>query len=212
MKSNIEMKMELMERRQAVHANKIQALMLMVTVMQIPEKEKNRKILKAVRVSTAVLWLLTCIKDVVLMIRKNYNWLAEKYSWYMIVIKILDEKDWERKWIKKIGIVTGWVCLKMAWHWRKTMISCLEQYQKVKRIICSAYSGSRNTFYFGQGKWRSWIYINYVGGAMILMSLSFAVLLYEVEYKKLESKFNKNQFCGIINSSFYTKKKGNIWE
>lgn len=42
---------------------------------------------------------------------------------------------------------------------------------------------------------------------MILMSLSFAVLLYEVEYKKLESKFNKNQFCGIINSSFYAKKK-----
>jgi len=31
MKSNIEMKMELMERRQAVHANKIQALMLMIT-------------------------------------------------------------------------------------------------------------------------------------------------------------------------------------
>ena len=28
MKSNIETKMELMERRQAVHANKIQALML----------------------------------------------------------------------------------------------------------------------------------------------------------------------------------------
>ena len=53
MKSNIEMKMDLMERRQAVHANKIQALMLMITVMQIPEKEKNRKILKAVRVSTA---------------------------------------------------------------------------------------------------------------------------------------------------------------
>ena len=43
MKSNIEMKMDLMERRQAVHANKIQALMLMITVMQIPEKEKNRK-------------------------------------------------------------------------------------------------------------------------------------------------------------------------
>ena len=38
------------------------------------------------------------------------------------------------------------------------------------------------------------------------MSLSFAVLLYEVEYKKLESKFNKNQFCGIINSSFYARK------
>ena len=73
MKSNIEMKMELMERRQAVHANKIQALMLMITVMQIPEKEKNRKILKAVRVSTALLWLLTCVEDVVLMIRKNYN-------------------------------------------------------------------------------------------------------------------------------------------
>ena len=51
----------------------VQALMLMITVMQIPEKEKNRKILKAVRVSTAVLWLLTCIEDVVLMIRKNYN-------------------------------------------------------------------------------------------------------------------------------------------
>lgn len=42
MKSNIETKMELMERRQAVHANKIQALMLMITAMQIPEKEKNR--------------------------------------------------------------------------------------------------------------------------------------------------------------------------
>ena len=41
MKSNIEMKMELMERRQAVHANKIQALMLMIKAMQIPEKEKN---------------------------------------------------------------------------------------------------------------------------------------------------------------------------
>ena len=131
MKSNIEMKMDLMERRQAVHANKIQALMLMITVMQIPEKEKNRKILKAVRVSTALLWLLTCVEDVVLMIRKNYNWLAEKYSWliccYMIVIKILDEKDWERKWIKKIGIVTGWVCLKMAWHWRKTIISSIRR-------------------------------------------------------------------------------------
>ena len=73
MKSNIEMKMELMERRQAVHANKIQALMLMITVMQIPEKEKNRKILKAVRVSTALLWLLTCVEDLMLMIRKNYN-------------------------------------------------------------------------------------------------------------------------------------------
>ena len=73
MKSNIEMKMELMERRQAVHANKIQALMLMIKAMQIPEKEKNRKILKAVRVSTALLWLLTCVEDVVLMIRKNYN-------------------------------------------------------------------------------------------------------------------------------------------
>ena len=34
MKSNIEMKMELMERRQAVHANKIQALMLPVEVRQ----------------------------------------------------------------------------------------------------------------------------------------------------------------------------------
>ena len=63
MKSNIETKMELMERRQAVHANKIQALML----------EKNRKILKAVRVSTALLWLLTCVEDLMLMIRKNYN-------------------------------------------------------------------------------------------------------------------------------------------
>ena len=41
MKSNIETKMELMERRQAVHANKIQALMLMITEMQISEKEKN---------------------------------------------------------------------------------------------------------------------------------------------------------------------------
>ena len=73
MKSNIEMKMELMERRQAVHANKIQAFMLMITVMQIPEKEKNRKILKAVRVSTALLWILTCVEDLMLMIRKNYN-------------------------------------------------------------------------------------------------------------------------------------------
>lgn len=73
MKSNIEMKMDLMERRQAVHANKIQALMLMITAMQIPEKDKNRKILKAVRVSTALLWLLTCVEDVVLMTRKNYN-------------------------------------------------------------------------------------------------------------------------------------------
>ena len=63
---------------------------------------------------------------------------------------------------------------------------------------------------FWSGKMKKLIYINYVGGAMILMSLSFAVLLYEVEYKKLESKFNKNQFCGIINSSFYAKKKGNI--
>ena len=73
MKSNIETKMDLMERRQAVHANKIQALMLMITAMQIPEKEKNRKILKAVRVSTALLWLLTCVEDLMLMIRKNYN-------------------------------------------------------------------------------------------------------------------------------------------
>ena len=73
MKSNIEMKMELMKRRQAVHANKIQALMLMITAMQIPEKDKNRKILKAVRVSTALLWLLTCVEDVVLMTLKNYN-------------------------------------------------------------------------------------------------------------------------------------------
>ena len=71
MKSNIETKMKLMERRQAVHANKIQALMLMITVMQIPEKEKNRKILKAVRVSTALLWILTCVEDLVLMIRKR---------------------------------------------------------------------------------------------------------------------------------------------
>ena len=43
MKSNIEMKMELMERRQAVHANKIQALMLMITVMQIPEKRRTER-------------------------------------------------------------------------------------------------------------------------------------------------------------------------
>ena len=71
MKSNIEMKMELMERRQAVHANKIQALMLMITAMQIPEKEKNRKILKAVRVSTALLWILTCVEDLVLIIRNS---------------------------------------------------------------------------------------------------------------------------------------------
>ena len=47
--------------------------MLMITVMQIPEKEKNRKILKAVRVSTALLWILTCVEDLMLMIRKNYN-------------------------------------------------------------------------------------------------------------------------------------------
>ena len=47
--------------------------MLMITAMQIPEKDKNRKILKAVRVSTALLWLLTCVEDVVLMTRKNYN-------------------------------------------------------------------------------------------------------------------------------------------
>ena len=47
--------------------------MLMITVMQIPEKENNRKILKAVRVSTALLWLLTCVEDLMLMIRKNYN-------------------------------------------------------------------------------------------------------------------------------------------
>mgnify|MGYP000074459839 FL=1 len=73
MKSNIETKMKLMERRQVVHANKIQALMLMIIAMQIPEKEKNRKILKAVRVSTALLWLLTCVEDLMLMIRKNYN-------------------------------------------------------------------------------------------------------------------------------------------
>ena len=73
MKSNIETKMKLMERRQAVHANKIQALMLMITARQIPEKEKNRKILKAVRVSVALLWLLTCVEDLVLIIRKNYN-------------------------------------------------------------------------------------------------------------------------------------------
>lgn len=73
MKSNIEMKMELMERRQSVHANKIQAFMLMITAMQIPEKEKNRKILKAVRVSTALLWILTCVEELVLIIRKNYN-------------------------------------------------------------------------------------------------------------------------------------------
>lgn len=54
--------------------------MLMITVVHIPENEKNRKILKAVRVSTALLWLLTCVEDVVLMIRKNYNWLDENYS------------------------------------------------------------------------------------------------------------------------------------
>ena len=71
MKSNIEMKMELMERRQSVHANKIQALMLMIIAMQIPEKEKNRKILKAVRVSTALLWILTCVEDLVLIIRNS---------------------------------------------------------------------------------------------------------------------------------------------
>ena len=47
--------------------------MLMITVMHIPENEKNRKILKAVRVSTALLWLLTCVEDLMLMIRKNYN-------------------------------------------------------------------------------------------------------------------------------------------
>ena len=47
--------------------------MLMITPMQIPEKEKNRKILKAVRVSTALLWILTCVEDLMLMIRKNYN-------------------------------------------------------------------------------------------------------------------------------------------
>ena len=41
MKSNTEMKIELMERRQAVHANKIQVLMLMITVMHIPENEKK---------------------------------------------------------------------------------------------------------------------------------------------------------------------------
>ena len=40
---------------------------------------------------------------------------------------------------------------------------------------------------FWSRKMKKLIYINYVGGAMILMSLSFAVLLYEVEYKKLES-------------------------
>ena len=60
-----------MERRQAVHANKIQALMLMIIAMQIPEKEKNRKILKAVRVSTALLWILTCVEDLVLIIRNS---------------------------------------------------------------------------------------------------------------------------------------------
>ena len=56
-----------------IKRNKIQALMLMITVMHIPENEKNRKILKAVRVSTALLWLLTCVEDLMLMIRKNYN-------------------------------------------------------------------------------------------------------------------------------------------
>ena len=42
--------------------------MLMITVMQIPEKEKNRKILKAVRVSTELLWLLTCVEDLMLIL------------------------------------------------------------------------------------------------------------------------------------------------
>ena len=45
--------------------------MLMITAMQIPEKEKNRKILKAVRVSTALLWILTCVEDLVLIIRNS---------------------------------------------------------------------------------------------------------------------------------------------
>ena len=45
----------------------------MITAMQIKEKEKNRKISKAVRVSTALLWILTCVEDLMLMIRKNYN-------------------------------------------------------------------------------------------------------------------------------------------
>lgn len=47
MKSNIEMKMELMERRQAVHANKIQALMLMITVMQNSRKREEPKDIKS---------------------------------------------------------------------------------------------------------------------------------------------------------------------
>ena len=61
----------LVKKNTPCYANKIQALMLMITVMQIPEKEKNRKILKDVRVSTALLWILTCVEDLVLMIRKR---------------------------------------------------------------------------------------------------------------------------------------------
>lgn len=97
MKSNIETKMELMERRQAVHANKIQALMLMITVMQIPEKEKNRKILKAVRVSTALLWLLTCVEDLMLMIRKNIiDWLKNRVdssSTMVIAVRMMTRRN-----------------------------------------------------------------------------------------------------------------------
>lgn len=43
MKSNIEMKMELMGRRQAVHANKIQAFMLMLTAMQILKEQRTER-------------------------------------------------------------------------------------------------------------------------------------------------------------------------
>lgn len=97
MKSNIETKMELMERRQAVHANKIQALMLMITVMQIPEKEKNRKILKAVRVSTALLWLLTCVEDLMLMIRKIIiDWLKNRVdssSTMVIAVRMMTRRN-----------------------------------------------------------------------------------------------------------------------
>ena len=45
--------------------------MLMITVMQIPEKEKNRKILKAVRVSTALLTILYNLEDLKIMYRKR---------------------------------------------------------------------------------------------------------------------------------------------
>ena len=129
----------------------------------------------------------------------------------MIVIKILDEKDWERKWIKKISIVTGWVCLKMAWLAENDDILLRAVSEGQKDYMFRVFRKQEYILFWSR-KMKKLIYINYVGGAMILMSLSFAVLLYEVEYKKLESKFNKNQFCGIINSSFYAKKKGNIWE